>query len=122
MTGKPDNDDPVQERIMRLKRISDTASMRAGLYCDVAKVGSGAATDGSLSCLRRAPAPGKKIQKIGFIMCWIPEPTFASCALGAPMILAGRYIEKKYNSSTLDDIGSVTKKTLSELHRGSCSV
>ena len=38
----------------------------------------------------------KKIQKLGFIMLWIPEPTGVTCAVGAPMILAGRYLDKKY--------------------------
>ena len=105
-------DDPVQERLERLKRMTDSATMRAELYGSVARASTGAATDGSLSRLRRAPAPGKKIQKIGFIMMWIPEPTGATCAVGAPMILAGRYLEKKYNSLTIRDIGDVTRKTL----------
>lgn len=105
----------LQKRLARLKRISDSTSMRAKLYGDVAKIGTGAATDGSFTYLRRVSAPGKRIQKIGFIMLWIPEPTGATCAVGAPMILAGRYLEKKYNSSTIHDIGHVTKNTISTM-------
>ena len=28
-------------------------------------------------------------------MLWIPEPTGVTVAVGAPMILAGRYLDKK---------------------------
>ena len=110
-----DRSDPVQKRLARLRKISDSVVMRTKLYDDVAKIGGGVTADGSLAYLRRAPAPGKKIQKIGFIMLWIPEPTGATCAVGAPLILAGRYLEKRYNSSTLHDIGDATKKTISTM-------
>ena len=107
--------DPVRTRIDRLRRIHDSTAMRASLYADAAKASAGPVTDGSLTYLRRVPAPGKKIQKIGFIMLWVPEPTGATCAVGAPMILAGRYIEGKYNSSTVHDIGRATKDALSAI-------
>ena len=45
-----------------------------------------------------------KIQKIGFIMLWIPEPTGITCAVGGPMILAGRYLEKVYNGAKISDV------------------
>ena len=109
--------DPVERRINHLRRLTDTATMRAKLYGDVAKVSAGVATDGSLGHLRRVPAPGKKIQKIGFIMLWIPEPTGVTCAVGAPMIIAGRYLEKKYNSSTVHDIGDVTRDTINTMRK-----
>jgi len=69
----------------------------------------------SLSALHKAPSPGKKIQKIGFIMLWIPEPTGITCAVGGPMILAGRYLEKVYNGSKISDVGNHTKETFSTL-------
>ena len=59
--------------------------------------------------------PGKKLQKIGFIMLWVPEPTGVTCAIGGPMILAGRYLDKKYNGATISDIGNQTKKTAAEI-------
>ena len=62
-----------------------------------------------------ASPPGKKLQKIGFLMLWIPEPTGVTCAIGGPMIVAGRYLDKKYNSSTLHDIGHQTKNTISSI-------
>jgi len=49
-------------------------------------------TTRSLRALTKAPAPGKKIQKIGFLMWWITEPTVITCAVGGPMILSGRYL------------------------------
>ena len=72
-------------------------------------------TASSLGALRKASAPGKKLQKVGFLMLWIPEPTGITCAIGGPMIVAGRYLDKKYNSSTLHDVGHQTKNTLSSI-------
>ena len=66
--------------------------------------------------MNRASAPGKKMQKLGFIMLWIPEPTGVTCVVGAPMILAGRYLDKKYNGSTLKDIGEHTQETLTSIN------
>ena len=62
------------------------------------------------------PKKIKKIQKLGFIMLWIPEPTGITCAVGGPMILAGRYLDKVYNGSKISDIGNHTKDTFSTLH------
>ena len=78
-------------------------------------------TSKSLGALNRASAPGKKT-KIGFIMLWIPEPTGVTVAVGAPMILAGRYLDKKYNGTTLKDIGHNTHETLSSIHKFKASL
>ena len=48
-------------------------------------------------------------------MLWIPEPTGVTCAIGGPMIVAGRYLDKKYNGSTIRDIGHHTKNTMSTI-------
>jgi hypothetical protein len=48
-------------------------------------------------------------------MLWVPEPTGVTCAIGGPMILAGRYLDKKYNGSTIHDIGHHTKHTISSI-------
>lgn len=106
------SEDPLQRRLEKLRKITDATVRRSELYGDIAKMGRGMSGT-PLRPLRKASAPGKKIQKIGFIMFWIPEPTGVTCAVGAPMILAGRYLDKKYNSSTVNDIGGVTEKTLS---------
>ena len=59
----------------------------------------------------------KENQKLGFLMLWIPEPTGVTVAVGAPMILAGRYLDKKYNGSTLKDIGHSTHETISSINQ-----
>lgn len=107
--------DPLKARLEKLRKISESAKRRANLYVDVAKM-DGANTTSSLSALKKAPAPGKKLQKIGFLMLWVPEPTGITCAIGGPMILAGRYLDKKYNGATIHDIGHETKNTLSSIN------
>ena len=107
--------DPLKERLEKLRKIKDSAHRRADLYTDIAKM-EDKHTARSLGALQKAPAPGKKLQKIGFLMLWVPEPTGVTCAVGGPMIVAGRYLEKKYNSATIHDIGHQTKNTMSSLH------
>ena len=109
--GRPDL---RKERLANLQKISDSAKRRANLYADIAKIDRKHA-HASLGALQKAPAPGKKLQKIGFLMLWIPEPTGVTCAVGGPMIVAGRYLDKKYNGSTIHDIGHETKNTLSSI-------
>ena len=107
--------DPLQERLEKLRKFSDSARRRADLYSDISKMDD-SKTARSLSALQKAPAPGKKLQKVGFLMLWVPEPTGVTCAIGGPMIVAGRYLEKKYNSATINDVASHTKNTFSSIH------
>jgi len=106
--------DPLKERLDKLKKFSDSAKRRANLYAEVTNMDD-KHTARSLGALQKAPAPGKKLQKIGFLMLWIPEPTGVTCAIGGPMILAGRYLDKKYNGATIHDIGYQTKNTVSSI-------
>ncbi len=106
--------DPLKERLDKLRKFSDSAKRRANLYAEVTTMDD-KNTARSLSALQKAPAPGKKLQKIGFLMLWVPEPTGVTCAIGGPMIVAGRYLDKKYNGSTLHDIGHTTKNTMSSI-------
>ena len=106
--------DPLKERLEKLKKFSDSAKRRANLYTEITAIDD-KHTARSLGALQKAPAPGKKLQKIGFLMLWVPEPTGVTCAIGGPMILAGRYLDKKYNGATIHDIGHETKNTLSSL-------
>jgi len=108
--------DPLIEKIERLKLIKESASRRSSLYSDISNLDD-KQTSQSLGALNRASAPGKKMQKLGFIMLWIPEPTGVTVAVGAPMILAGRFLDKKYNGTTLKDIGHNTHETLSSIHK-----
>jgi len=106
--------DPIQARLEKLRKSSESAKRRANLYTEVAKMNQGPNTS-SLGALQRAPAPGKKLQKIGFLMLWVPEPTGVTCAVGAPLIVAGRYLDKKYNGATIHDIGHEAKNAFSSI-------
>ena len=107
--------DPLKERLDKLKKMSDSAKRRASMYSEISTMDD-KNTARSLGALQKAPAPGKKLQKIGFLMLWVPEPTGVTCAVGGPMIVAGRYLDKKYNGATIHDIGHETKNTFSSLH------
>ena len=107
--------DNLRNHIEKLKIMRESAKRRVELYSDLTKLDDKSTTC-SLRALTKAPAPGKKIQKIGFIMLWIPEPTGVTCAVGGPMILAGRYLEKVYNGTKITDIGSHTKDSFSTIH------
>ena len=107
--------DPLQKHIEKLKIMKESAKRRNGLYSNLLKLND-KDTSRSLRALTKAPAPGKKIQKIGFIMFWIPEPTGVTCAVGGPMILAGKYLEKVYNGAKITDIGNHTKESFSTIH------
>ena len=108
--------DLFKEKIKRLRIMKESASRRSDLYNDMGKLDD-KKTSQSLGALNRASAPGRKIQKLGFLMLWIPEPTGVTVAVGAPMILAGRYLDKKYNGSTLKDIGHSTHEALSSINQ-----
>ena len=108
--------DTLREKIEQLKVMKESASRRSSMYSDMGTLDD-KKTSQSLGALNRASAPGKKMQKLGFVMLWIPEPTGVTVAVGAPMILAGRYLEKKYNGSTLKDIGHSAHETLSSIHK-----
>ncbi len=107
-------EDPLKRKLHELKAASESVKRRTGLYSDLSKVDD-KKTAQSLSALQKAPAPGKKLQKIGFIMFWVPEPSGVSCAIGGPMILAGKYLDRVYNGSTIHDIGHQTKDTVSSI-------
>ena len=107
--------DHLARRLEKVRKFSDSAKRRASLYTDLTKFDD-KSTARSLGCVQRASAPGRKLQKIGFIIFWIPEPTGISNAIGAPMILAGRFLDKKYNGATIHDIGHETKRTISTMN------
>ncbi len=106
--------DPLKARLEKLRKSSESAKRRANLYTEITKMNQGPNTS-SLGALQKAPAPSKKLQKIGFLMLWVPEPTGVTCAVGAPLIVAGRYLDKKYNGATIHDIGHETKNAFSSI-------
>lgn len=107
-------DDLLNVKLKKMRAISESAKRRAGLYSELSKVDD-KRTATSLRALQKAPAPGGKLQKIGFIIFWVPEPTGVTNLIGGPMILAGKYLEKIYNGSTIHDIGHETKNTVSSI-------
>ena len=107
--------DPLQNYIEKLKIMKESANRRNEMYSDITKLDDKNTTR-SLKALTKAPAPGNKISKIGFIMLWIPEPTGITCAVGGPMILAGRYLDKVYNGAKISDVHSHTKDSFSTIH------
>lgn len=107
-------DDPLKKKLLKINKYSASVKRRASLYGDLVKI-DGKTVASSLGSLNRASAPGRKLQKIGFIMFWIPEPTGVTCAMGAPMILAGRFLDKKYNGTTVKDVGHHTKETFESI-------
>ncbi len=108
-------DDLLKRKLDEIRAMSSSVKRRTGLYADLAKVDDKKTAE-SLSALQKAPAPGKKLQKIGFIMFWVPEPSGITSAIGAPMILAGKYLDRVYNGSTINDIGTQTKDTVSSIN------
>ncbi len=105
----------MRARLAKLRAYAASAHRRNELYSSVAKLGDGGMNT-SLTALRKASAPGKKIQRAGFIMLWVPEPTGVTMAIGAPMILAGRYLDKKYNGATISDIGHNVNSVVSSVN------
>ena len=107
--------DPLKARLEKLRKMHETTSRRTSYYSGITKLDP-TNHKRPLGVLQKAPAPGKKLQKVGFLMLWVPEPTGVTCAIGGPRILAGRYLDKKYNGATIHDIGHETKNTISSLN------
>ena len=99
-------DKELKTSIHKIKKLRDSMKRRAEIYSSLGKLDD-RGTARALGSLQRASAPGKKIQKIGFILFLAPEP-FTTVA-GIPMIIAGKYIDRVYNGSTIADIGHETK-------------
>jgi hypothetical protein len=104
-------DEHYKKHIARIKKIGESAKRRAEIYSGLAGLDD-RGTARSLGALQRAPAPGKKLQKIGFILFWIPEPLMVTNAIAVPMIIAGKYLDKVYNGSTISDVGHETKNVV----------
>ena len=100
-------DEDYKKHIARIKKIGESAKRRAEIYSGLAGLDDQGIAR-SLGALQRAPAPGKKLQKIGFILFWIPEPLMITNAVAVPMIIAGKYLDKVYNGATISDVGHET--------------
>ncbi len=105
--------DHLKARLEKVRKASDSAKRRASLYTDMAKF-DGESTAQSLRCTRRAPSPGKKMQKIGVALVLAPEPV--TTPLGIVLMAAGTILEKKYNGATIHDIGHETTHAISDMN------
>lgn len=105
-------DEGLKEGIHKIKRLSDSLKRRAEVYSSLGSIDD-RGTARALGALQRAPAPGKKMQKIGFILLFSPDP-FTTVA-GPPMIIAGKYLDRVYNGATIKDIGTETKNFASHM-------
>ena len=109
-------DKDLRTGIHKIKRLRDSMKRRAEVYSALGGLDD-TGTARSLAALHRVPAPGKKLQKIGFILFFMPEPFGITNVIGGPMILAGRYLDRIYNGATLKDIGHETKKFASHVNQ-----
>ncbi len=104
-------DEGVRLGIDKIRKVSDSLHRRAKIYSELGKIDD-RGTARALGSLQRAPAPGKKITKIGFIFLLSPDPF--TTPFGIPMIIAGKYLEKVYNGATIKDVGQETKNFFSD--------
>jgi hypothetical protein len=100
-------DEHYKKHIARIKKIGESAKRRTEIYSGLAGLDD-RGTARSLGSLQRASAPGKKLQKIGFIFLISPDPI--TTPFGIPMIIAGKYMDKVYNGATISDVGHETRK------------
>lgn len=107
-------DENHRKSIHRIKKLTESIKRRNEVYSGIAKMDD-RGTARSMRALQKAPSPGKKLQKIGWIVFWIPEPTGITNAIGAPMILGGKYLDRVYNSATIFDVGHQTKNTIGSI-------
>ncbi|HET6457767.1 MAG TPA: hypothetical protein VFG24_02670 [Nitrosopumilaceae archaeon] len=104
-------DEHYKKHIARIKKIGESTKRRTEIYSGLASLDD-RGTARSLGSLQRASAPGKKLQKIGFIFLFSPDPL--TTPFGIPMIIAGKYLEKIYNGATIKDVGQETKNFFSD--------
>ena len=104
-------DEGVRHGIDKIKKVRDSLHRRAKIYSELGRMDD-RGTARALGALQRAPAPGKKITKIGFIFLFSPDPF--TTPLGIPMIIAGKYLERVYNGATIKDVGQETKNFFSD--------
>lgn len=105
-------DEGFKTGIDKIKKVSDSLHRRAKIYADLGKIDD-RGTARAMGSVQRAPSPGKKITKVGFIMLFSPDPFTTPFAI--PIIIAGKYMEKMYNGATIKDIGQETKDFFTDM-------
>jgi len=96
------------KNIHKIKKITESVKRRAQIYSGLAKIDD-RGTARSIRALQKAPSPGKKMQKIGLGLALAPEPL--TTPIGCALMAVGKILEKKYNSTTIVDVGHETKNT-----------
>lgn len=102
-------DEHHKKNIHRIKKLTESVKRRNEVYSGLAKMDD-RGTARSMRALQKAPSPGKKMQKIGLGLVLAPEPI--TTPIGCALMVAGKILEKKYNSSTIVDVGHETNNTV----------
>ena len=102
-------DEYYKKGIHRIKKLTESVKRRSEVYSGLAKI-EDKETARSMRALRKTPSPGKKMQKIGLGLVLAPEPI--TTPLGCALMVAGKILEKKYNSATIMDVGHETSNTV----------
>lgn len=105
-------DEGVKTGIDKIKKVRDSLHRRAKIYSELGTLDDRGVAR-AMGAVQRAPSPGKKITKIGFIMLFSPDPFSTPFAI--PTIIAGKYLEKVYNGATIKDIGQETKNFFTDM-------
>lgn len=98
-----------KKSIHRIKKLRESVKRRSDIYSGLAKI-EDKETARSMRALQKAPSPGRKLQKIGLGLLLAPEPV--TTPIGCALIITGKILEKKYNGSTIADIGNETTNTI----------
>jgi hypothetical protein len=102
-------DEHHKKSIRRIKKLTESVKRRNEVYSGLAKMDD-KGTARSMRALQKAPSPGKKMQKIGLGLMLAPEPI--TTPIGCALMVAGKIFEKKYNSTTIADVGHETNNTV----------
>ena len=105
-------EEEYRKSIHRIKKITESVKRRNEVYSGLAKMDD-RETARSMKALQKAPSPGKKMQKIGLGLLLAPEPV--TTPIGCALIVAGKILEKKYNSTTIMDVGHETNNTVAAI-------
>ncbi|MGI0009732.1 MAG: hypothetical protein ACRD92_08965 [Nitrosopumilaceae archaeon] len=102
-------DENHKKSIHRIKKLTESVKRRNEVYSGLANI-EDRGTARSMRALQKAPSSGKKLQKIGLGLLLAPEPV--TTPIGCALIVTGKILEKKYNSTTIVDIGNETTNTI----------
>jgi hypothetical protein len=103
-----------KNNVKKVNTAIDSLKSKANLYANVTNLNNNKLKE-PLKDLVHASAPGKKVNRIGWAMFWIPEPTMISNLVGLPMIVGGKLLDRYYSGTTIKHVGEEARKTLNSL-------